>query len=127
MQKKHKRILWLINHTTLREFEVPLLLSLGFEVYTPKAFPLDETNVSASVTYDYDQSLSIPQDVLETLNAHDFYCDPITPEIKYFINTYFNTAFFACSFNLVQELVQHFHGNLLLRIFGLSGTKRYTE
>lgn len=34
-----RRVLWLLNHTTLRECEVPLLQSMGFEIFTPKRFP----------------------------------------------------------------------------------------
>ena len=46
-----KRALWLINHTTLRQFEVPILQSLGYEVFLPKTFPYDEGNLSASIEY----------------------------------------------------------------------------
>ena len=55
-----KRALWLINHTTLRKFEVPLLTELGYEVYLLKSFPYDEGNLSASVDYSYDATLTIP-------------------------------------------------------------------
>jgi hypothetical protein len=35
-----KRALWLITHTTLRQFEVPFVQALGYEIYLPKVFPL---------------------------------------------------------------------------------------
>lgn len=123
---KNKRILWLINHTTLREFEVPLLVSLGYEVYLPKHLPSDEANRSASIDYSYDNALTIPEDELTVLNNHDFYSGIICSQIADIINTRFNTVIFAFFPNLFEQLVKNFQGNLLLRAFGLNGDASYT-
>ena len=53
-QRKDQRIVWLLNHTTLREFEVPLMRRLGLEVYCPKRFPRNPDNRSASVSDEFD-------------------------------------------------------------------------
>lgn len=39
MTRERKRVLWLLNHSTLRDCEVPLLMKLGMEVFIPKAIP----------------------------------------------------------------------------------------
>ena len=49
-----KRILWLFNHTLLRNFELPLLIELGFEVFCPKIFGAEFGDRNASITYEYD-------------------------------------------------------------------------
>ena len=89
---KAKRILWLINHTTLRKFEVNLLREQGYEVFTPKSFPYDEGNLSASIDYSYDDSLTIPKADLDVLNAADMY-EELSPEVVRIINQYFDMRF----------------------------------
>ncbi|MGN1780916.1 hypothetical protein ACKE11_21165, partial [Yersinia enterocolitica] len=94
----NKRILWLLNHTTLREYELPILVDLGFEVYTPKKFPRNADNRSASVTYEYDDSLNIPLEIIEQLNEYDFYSDRFDPKILSILNEYFSFAIVAYMF-----------------------------
>src|SRR4051794_31070877 len=122
---KPKRALWLINHTTLRQFEVPILQSLGYEVFLPKIFPFDEGNLSASVDHGFDAQLSIPAADLEILNRHNFYTG-ISAEICRIINTHFEICFFAFFPEQLAALVREFEGRLVMRPFGLSGTT-YTE
>lgn len=127
MNNKHNRILWLINHTTLREFEVPLLLSFNFEVFTPKVFPSDEANRSASIDHQYDKTLTIPPKALAILNKHDFYSRPLTPQIEQILNTYFETVFIAFFPKMMDEFVSKFKGRILLRTFGLASTASYEK
>jgi len=73
---KH-RVLWLLNHTTLRRFEIEQFRSMGIhEIYTPKSFPYDEGNLSASVDYSLDANLTVSQGELEILNQQDWYASP---------------------------------------------------
>lgn len=123
---REKRILWLINHTTLRNFEVPLLRSLGFEVYTSKIFPRDEANLSASVDYSYDSSLTIPLELIQEMNQHDFYREPIDKKLSNNLNKYFGTALCAFFPEMLGELVLNYTGNILLRAFGLDQPKTYS-
>lgn len=126
INKKDKRILWLINHTTLREFEVPLLISMGYEVYTPKHIPAFIENYSGSVDYSYDSSLTIPQHDLDILNRHDFYTKPITQSITSIINRYFGTAILVFYPNILEQVTKQFEGRILLRAFGLDKNRSYS-
>ena len=47
-----KRILWLFNHSSLRSFEVPLLVKMGYEVYCPKSYDFEIGDFSCTITYD---------------------------------------------------------------------------
>lgn len=124
---KQKRILWLLNHTTLREGEVPMLQRMGFEVYVPKIFPFDEANQSASVTYEYDASLSIPKGLLQQMNQFDFYSRPWPKALAQEINQHFGAAVSAIFPKMVNALTSSFDGPILLRIFGLDGETTYAE
>ena len=128
MQNKDKRIMWLINHNTLRPFEVPMLLSFGLEVYVSKIFDCTPENFSASITYEYDSSLTIPISDLEILNNHNFYSTEISAQIKSIINRYFGTMIIAAYPFMLQEAVLNFKGRIILRAFGLPGEKnKYFE
>ena len=115
-----KRVFWLLNHTTLREFEVPLLIEMGYEVYTPKHFPLNAGNRSASVTYEFDNGLSIPLDDVKILNQYDFYVEKPGKKIIDIINKYFDVAIVAYMFPMFDYVVDYFKGDILLRAFGLT-------
>jgi hypothetical protein len=56
-----RRIIWNLNHTTLMEWEVPQLISMGFEVFIPKILPAGPSGRTAIVTHKYDSTLSIPK------------------------------------------------------------------
>ena len=117
-QRKDQRIVWLLNHTTLREFEVPLMRRLGLEVYCPKRFPRNPDNRSASVSDEFDSSLTIPQADLERLNAFDFYSDAYPPEIRRILNEHFGTVIVAYMFPMFENVLADFRGRILLRVFG---------
>ncbi len=123
---KSKRILWLINHTTLCAFEVPMLRSFGYEVYLPKIFPSDEANRSASVNFTYDETLTIPPEDLAALNQHDFYNQKTSPAIRKIMNEHFSIAIIAFFPKMLEETVYHFEGKILLRAFGLAGETQYS-
>ena len=124
---KDKRVLWLLNHETLRLSEVPLLQELGFEVFLPKLYDDTEDNKSASVSYDFDGGLSIPPEALAILNAHNFYSSPIDYEVRQVINRYFGTVITAAFIDMTRRLVQHFKGRILVRAFGHAGTTNYFD
>jgi len=125
--QKNKRILWLLNHTTLRDGEVPMLLRLGFEVYVPKIIPFDEANQSASVTYAYDSSLSITPGFLKQLNKFDFYNRQWPKSLAKDINQHFSVAIVAIFPEMVDAVCNAFEGPIFLRIFGLEGDKTYAD
>ncbi len=118
MKSRNKRVLWLINHKTLTEFEPELLLDLGFEVYIPKLFPQTIENRSAGVTYEFDHNLTIPSEVLHRLNGFNFYTDKITPRIRRDMNEYFHILFVSNFPFMLQEIFTHFEGHIIFRVFG---------
>lgn len=120
------RALWLINHNTLRPFEVPLLVDMGYEVYCPKMFPYDEGNMSASIDYSYDKTLSIPCEVLERLNQVDFY-KQVPRDVLDLMNEYFDIAFFGFFPEQLKMLVDGFKGVLVMQPFGLATNVTYTN
>lgn len=122
-----KRALWLLNHTTLREFEVPLLVELGYEVFCPKIYQYQFGDLSASVSYEYDASLTIPAEALEKLNQTDFYGLRVSDEIAQILNQYFEIAFFGAFSEQIYMLTRQFQGVMVFRAFGLDKSSRYTD
>ena len=125
MLKKIKinRVMWLLNHTTLRKFEIPQLKQLGVtEIFTPKKFLYDEANVSASITYEFDDTLNISQDELNILNQQEWYkrASLIAWDI---VNRYFDTIFLAFFPQQLEDVLRHFKGTIILRVFGMAGGK----
>ena len=124
--KRNKRVLWLLNHTTLREFEVPLLEDLGFEVFVPKLIPLDEANRSADITYEYDSKLSIPKEKLLKLNEQDFYSHGLVG-VEDIANDEFDFLFCGFFPEQIKNVISCFNGLIFLRVFGLAGDSNYTD
>lgn len=120
-----KRVLWLFNHTSLRKFVVPLLIELGYEVYCPKSFSA-EMDYSASVSYEYDSSLSIPKHDLDILNGVDFYEGLSSQHIE-LINRYFDIAIVLFYAPVLDWFATHFKGILVLHAFGLGGNSSYAD
>jgi hypothetical protein len=122
-----KRVLWLLNHSTLRDFEVPLLVKLGKEVFIPKEFPRDESNLSASVTYTYDATLSIPSDLLRKMNEFDFYSRDWPAALQDEINANFDIAICAFFPGMINAVCKAFEGDIFLRAFGREGNLTYAS
>lgn len=128
MNKRNKRILWLLNHKTLMPYEAVLLQDLGFEVFTPKIIPATEEYRSCIADYRLDATLTIPQRCLERLNAFNFYESMWTPEIIALVNRYFGTAFALMHRHVLSEVLHNFEGHIALRAFGIpDATLSYTR
>lgn len=124
---KTLRVLWLLNHTTLRKFEVDQLKALGVnEIFMPKSFPYDEGNLSASVDFSFDAALTIPKDQLDVLNAQDWYAGPCE-EAWRIANLYFDVAIVGFFPTQIKSAVRHFKGAIVLRVFGLSKGYSYSQ
>jgi len=124
MFNRNKRILWILNHRTLMPYEAPLIQRLGFEIFIPKIYPKTGFR-SFTVDASYDATLSLPADVLEVLNGFNFYEDEWTPEISTLTNRYFGCAFVIPHAPLLEEAVDHFEGQIVLRAFGLDNERTY--
>jgi len=121
------RVMWLLNHTTARKFEVAMLKKLGFtEIFLPKIFPQEVSFRSASVDFSEDAGLSIPAGDLAILNAADWYRGPNrdTWEIA---NQYFDLLFFIPWADSILSNVRHFRGAAILRAYGLPGGDTYSK
>jgi hypothetical protein len=125
MHRRNKRILWLLNHKTLMEFEVKLLIELGFEVFTPKIIPTLAEFRSGHVDFRYDSTLTVPAGVLKRLNEFNFYENVWPADIVALVNRYFGSTFFIPIGIQVREVLDKFEGQLLLRCFGLDQPRTY--
>jgi Glycosyl transferases group 1 len=125
MLRKNKRILWLLNHKTLMQYEVPLLRSMGFEVFVPKIIPKTTEFRSGTVDFSFDESLTIPEHALRVLNSCHFYQRNWPRDVVFYMNRYFGTAFVMPIEEQFRESVTNFEGNLLMRAFGLINSASY--
>jgi hypothetical protein len=124
------RILWIVNHKTLVSGELPLLRSLGFEVFVPKVLPNhDPAFRSSGVTYDFDAALDLPPAALQVLNQENFFEQCWAPTVTQIINKYFDVI--VCHFTYyttpLREAALKFHGLLIARAFGREHPLTYGE
>ena len=122
------RVMWLLNHTTARRFEIPMLKRLGIsEIFLPKRYPNDPGFRTASVDYSEDANLTIPSADLEILNAADWYDDP-GPIAMAAANRHFDVAFFIMqSAGILKALSRGFDGAVIWRAYGLDATMSYAK
>lgn len=119
-------VMWLLNHGTLRRFEVAQLRLAGVtRIYTPKRFPYDEGNLSASVDASLDATLELPEDDLSRLNAQDWYDAP-DDEAWRIANRSFGIAFVGFFPRQIEAVLRHFAGVVVIRVFGLARGVTYS-
>jgi hypothetical protein len=126
----HRRLLWIVNHKTLMPAEVPILRSLGWEVFVPKVIPDHDPGFrSAAVTWEYDAALDLPRATLAVLNRHNFYERDWAPTVEDIINTRFDAVVthFSYYVTALSEAARKFHGTVVARAFGREHPRRYTE
>lgn len=108
------------------EFEIKLLIELGFEVFTPKIIPTLAGFRSGHVDFRYDSTLTIPTGVLKRLNEFNFYESIWPADVVSRVNRYFGSAFCIPVGIQIGEALEKFEGQLLLRGFGLDQPRTYT-
>ena len=121
------RVAWLISHTTLRDAEVPLLRELGYEVFTNKVLPGGEEYRSGSADSSWDDDSTLPRDLLRLFNRTNFYQTEFTSEIADGLNEFFGTVISAAYPPLIRQLVLHYRGRILVRVFGREHPLCYGE
>lgn len=125
--KKMPHVMWLLNHTTLRNFEIQQLLKLGVsEIFLPKSFPYDEGNLSASVTYEFDETIGLLPSEIALLNSQDWYGEP-EPAAWDLVNKHFDVIFIGFFPRQIISACLHFKGAIILRAFGLGGEETYSK
>lgn len=119
-----KNILYLLNHKTLTDFEVPILMKRGFGVYIPKKFgSINKTDHSFSPPSTlYDESLKMSVKDYLYLNKVDFFCEnPFHDEkLMYILNNNFSSIITTLITKLddLKYLLNNYKGVVYLRIFG---------
>ena len=122
--------MWVVNHRTLLPAEVPILRSLGWEVFVAKIVPDHDPGFrSSGVAYDYDADLSLPGTALQVLNRHDFYERSWSPTVTGIINTYFQAFVTQLTWYVtpLSEAARKFPGRIIVRAFGRETPRTYTE
>lgn len=129
-----KNILYLLNHKTLTDFEVPILIRNNYGVYiTKKYYSLDNTNsIAMESIYKYDTSLiNITRADYNFLNNIDFFdSNNIINNDKLIniLNNNFNIFFITLlSYDIVEYLSKHFTGTIYFRFFGLESDYSYYD
>lgn len=119
--------MWLLNHKALAKFEIQQLRDYGIrEIFTPKKISYDEANLSTTIDYTLDDTLSISQEDLAILNAQDWY-GPVAPDAWEIANRYFQVLFIGFFPAQIEQAVRHFKGTIICRVFGLSKGFSYTQ
>ncbi len=119
--EKKMRVMWLLNHKSAMAFEIPALKKNGVsEIFLPKIIPDDPTFRSASISYEEDKNLTIPNELLKSLNGINWYRDRVSPELWEEINKYFDVIFFILyDYFCLEQFLLNFKGALVLRAYGL--------
>lgn len=121
-----RRVAWLLTHAALRSAEVPVLKSLGCEVWTQKAFPQTAAYRSCRGDTAWDHGLTLPADELDILNGFDFYSHPITDAIADILNSRFDLLVIDGFALKAREALTRFHGPVLMRAFGIAHPLSYS-
>lgn len=126
-----KNILYLLNHKTLTDFEVPILTKIGYGVYIPKIYcslPIGES-INYDNNYIYDNSLhNITSVDKQRLDNTDFLNENIyTDELIQIINNNFDFIFLTLytTKQMLINLLKKFNGRIYFRFFGREGTLNY--
>lgn len=123
-----RRIAWLLTHAALRSAEVPVLCSLGCEVWTQKAFPELTGYRSCRADFGLDKRLTLAPDELALLNSFDFYTNPIPAGVAAILNNRFDLVVVDGNSPLkTREVLLHFRGPVLFRAFGMEDPNSYTQ
>lgn len=121
------RVMWLLNHTTARKFELSMLRSIGVEeIFTPKIIPADPSFRSASISHQDDHNLTIPEEDLNVLNGVNWYESAQHSDWK-LASKYFDICFVILHDISTFKAFQYFDGIVLWRAYGLDQSLSYSR
>ncbi len=115
----------MVNHKTLLESEARIISTLGYEIFIPKIVPDSRRFRSGGVTFDFDDTLSLPKSVLRKLNKVDFFESKLRPSIVRLMNRYFDAVFVIPYGETFGEVLRKFEGEIFFRAYGLERNRRY--
>jgi hypothetical protein len=122
-----KRCLWLINHSTLANWELPLLRSSGYTfVFTPQYIPSNPVFTSGTIDRVNWKSLRISKEDIKSLNTQDWY-GRIDEKATVAINANFEMAFVTADPTQVINVLKGFKGQVVIRLFGLDSGRTYSN
>lgn len=123
MGERPRRIFWLLDHTARCDAEVPLLQSLGFEVYVPRHGTASRRHGDSPAA---SAGLTIPAREQALLDSCDFH-SPWSAVVAHIVDRSFEIV--ICGFDLavIDETLSHFHGRIFLRAFGREGGECYSD
>jgi hypothetical protein len=124
-----KRLIWVVNHRALLISEVPIVRSLGWEVFVPKIVPDDPGYRSAVVSHDFDEGLALSADELRILNGHNFYERNWSATLTDIANDRFHAivASWSSYIHPLSESARKFRGKVIARVFGREHPVTYTS
>src|SRR4051794_18736019 len=127
-EQNNHRVMWLLNHSAARRFEIPMLKSIGIkEIFLPKIIPPDHNFRSASVDFSEDENLTIPTDDLAVLNAADWYGGPGVDAWR-IASRHFSVAFFITHrLEMLASIARHFTGAAIWRAYGLDASTSFSR
>lgn len=127
---KAQRLLWIVNHNTLMEAEIPVFEALGWRAFIPKVVKVNDPDYrSAMTTHDFDGALGLSPGELDVLNAQDFYDQQWSPELARVINDRFDVivSTFSVYLTPLVEAVEKFQGLVVGRAFGREVPFTYSD
>ena len=129
---KMNNILYLLNHKTLTDFDIPILINKGYGVLLSKKYDnLDSITHSVynnNNNYYYDNFVNVSYSDINKLNNIDWYDNnTITQEIINILNNHFKYIIITLliSSKLINQLIEQYNGIIVFRFFGLQKNGRY--
>jgi hypothetical protein len=110
-----RRIAWLVGDRAINEFEIPLVRSLGFEVYQSPHAPLDRAVHGHRSTDAVEEQTTLPPAERAALDAHDFYEHEMTPNVAAILNRRFDALVCSCHGRAIREIATYFRGRIIIR------------
>ena len=125
-------ILYLLNHKTLTDFEVPIIIKQGFGVFIPKIYTglSKGESIAFDSVYSYDNSLINVNETdfkylcnIEFFNSKDIFNNTTLFDI---INFNFKAIFLTLlHVDSIKYISENFKGQIYVRFFGLGGEHSY--
>lgn len=126
-----KNILYLLNHQTLTDFEIPILIKKGYGVLIPKKYDSLDKNQSLYKNDNiYDNFLELSHEKIKILNDIDWYSNKILDtNVITILNDNFSFIFITLLIEktLLQQLLNLFTGKIYYRFFGRESNLRYNN
>lgn len=125
-------ILYILNHKTLTDFEVPLLINKGYGVLinkTYKSLAIDNSLYDEDKNYYYDNFINLDYNIIYRMNNIDWFNNSqnLSDNIIDLLNKHFKFIFITLltNGNLLQQLKRQFKGLIFYRFFGMEKNLLY--